>query len=282
MPQISSTDILLVAANDRTGALKNPHPDVPFATIGDDIISALSQLATIFKNNFQKPSAPELIQAPVKAAENKQPSALVQPILTSPMTHNYQTRSQQVSPTLPANVSQCQPVSQLAITSEGGHTSCQDGSTSEGADTGAQPFSKELVTRRLFGYGKFQAISLGTNLWTNIQLENDVVHPVTGKEMEYKTLLKDPVLQPLLKRVFGNEVGRLFQGIRNIQGTNTCFCVELTNIPKYRQITYKKIVCDYKPHKKGGKRVRLTAGATDWIIPAKWRSQPQTSQHSKF
>jgi hypothetical protein len=45
------------------------------------------------KNKFHKPSALELIQAPVKAAENKQPSALVQPILTSPMKYNYQTRS---------------------------------------------------------------------------------------------------------------------------------------------------------------------------------------------
>jgi hypothetical protein len=51
------------------------------------------QLATIFKNNFQKPLAPELVQAPGKAAEIKKPAALVQPILTSPMKHNYQTRS---------------------------------------------------------------------------------------------------------------------------------------------------------------------------------------------
>jgi hypothetical protein len=76
MPQISSTDRLVMAAN-MTDALKNPHPDVPFATIGYYTISALSQLATIFENKFHKPSAPELIQAPVKTAENKHPSALV-------------------------------------------------------------------------------------------------------------------------------------------------------------------------------------------------------------
>jgi hypothetical protein len=65
---------------------------------------------------------------------------------------------------------------------------------------------------------------------------------------------------PLWKRGFGNEEGRLLQGIRDIPGTNTCFFVELKNIPKYRQITYGKIVCDYKPHKKQKKRVRLTVG----------------------
>jgi hypothetical protein len=92
MPQISSTDRLLMAANDMTDALKNPHPDVPFAKIGDETITALSQLTTILKNKFQKPSAPELVQAPVKAAENKHPSVLAQPILTSLMKNNYQTR----------------------------------------------------------------------------------------------------------------------------------------------------------------------------------------------
>jgi hypothetical protein len=36
--------------------------------------------------------------------------------------------------------------------------------------------------------------------------------------------------------------------------------VELKSIPKDRKITYGKIVCDYKPHKKEKERVRLTVG----------------------
>jgi hypothetical protein len=78
--------------------------------------------------------------------------------------------------------------------------------------------------------------------------------------MEYMALMKDPVLQPLWKRGIGNEVGRLFQGIHDIQGTNTCFFIELKNIPKTRQIIYGKIVCEYKAHKKGGKRAILAVG----------------------
>jgi hypothetical protein len=54
-----------------TDAFKHPHSHVPFATVGDDTITALSQLSEIFKNKFQKPLAPELVQAPVKAARNK-------------------------------------------------------------------------------------------------------------------------------------------------------------------------------------------------------------------
>jgi hypothetical protein len=92
------------------------------------------------------------------------------------------------------------------------------------------------------------------------QQANDVIHPVTGKEMQYSTLIKDPCLQPLWTRGFGNECGRLFQGIRDIPGTNRCFFTTLKNIPNDRKITYGKIVCDYKPHKKEKERVRLTVG----------------------
>jgi hypothetical protein len=104
------------------------------------------------------------------------------------------------------------------------------------------------------------AIALGNHHWSQQNQANAVVHPITGKEMEYMALMKDPRLQPLWKRGFGNECGRLFQGIRDIPGTDTCFFIQLTNIPKDRHITYGKIVCDYKPHKKEKERVRLTVG----------------------
>jgi hypothetical protein len=63
MPQLSSTDRLLIATNDMATALKHPHPEVPFAQVGDDTITVLTQLAAIFKNKFQKPKAPELTHA---------------------------------------------------------------------------------------------------------------------------------------------------------------------------------------------------------------------------
>jgi hypothetical protein len=93
------------------------------------------------------------------------------------------------------------------------------------------------------------ATALGTNHWSQQHLSKAVVHPITGKQMEYMAFMNDPDLQPLWKRGFSNETGRLFQGIHDIPGTNTSFFVELTNIPKGRKITYGKKVCDYEPHK---------------------------------
>jgi hypothetical protein len=40
MPQLSSTGRLIMAANDTTNALKNPHPEVPFSHVGDGTITA--------------------------------------------------------------------------------------------------------------------------------------------------------------------------------------------------------------------------------------------------
>jgi hypothetical protein len=99
---------------------------------------------------------------------------------------------------------------------------------------------------------------LGNNHWNNQSFAHTLVHPATGKEKKYMALMKDPDLQPLSKRGFGNEAVRLFQVIPDIQGTNTCFFVELKNIPKDIQITHGNSVCDYRPHKKQKERVRLT------------------------
>jgi hypothetical protein len=49
MPQLSSTDRLIMAVKDMMDALQNPHPEVPFARVGDDTISALAEFAAIFK-----------------------------------------------------------------------------------------------------------------------------------------------------------------------------------------------------------------------------------------
>jgi hypothetical protein len=126
--------------------------------------------------------------------------------------------------------------------------------------------SLELTPRNLYQDDFFKmdtahmAIALGHNHWSQRYHVNTVIHPITGKDMEYSALMKDPCLQPLWTQGFGNECGRLFQGIRDIPGTDSCFFTTLKNIPKDRKITYGKIVCDYKPHKQEKERVRLTVG----------------------
>jgi hypothetical protein len=94
----------------------------------------------------------------------------------------------------------------------------------------------------------------------NISMMDAVLHLATGKKIQYKDIMKHPTLGPQYKKGLGNELDRLCQGIRDIQGTNTCFFVELTRIPKDSNITYGKLLCDYKPNKAEKERVRLIVG----------------------
>jgi hypothetical protein len=84
------------------------------------------------------------------------------------------------------------------------------------------------------------SISLEYNHWSRQHLANAVIHPVTGKEIEYMELMKDPQLKPLWTRCFGNKFGRLLQGIQDIAGTDTCLFIQLTDTPKDSKITYSK------------------------------------------
>jgi hypothetical protein len=54
MPQMYSTDRVLMAAQDMTDALKHARPDITFSTIGYDTISALDNFAEIFTRKFKR------------------------------------------------------------------------------------------------------------------------------------------------------------------------------------------------------------------------------------
>jgi hypothetical protein len=69
MPQLSSTDGLLMAAKDMTYAFQNPHLDVPFASVGDDTIAALADLAAIFKLKLQQAPSPATQAPPAKVVQ---------------------------------------------------------------------------------------------------------------------------------------------------------------------------------------------------------------------
>jgi hypothetical protein len=113
MPQLSSAERLVMAANDMADALKHPHPDVPLNTVGDKKIRAITILAAIFKRKYNKIPSQHLIDSPIKAAENKCPAVLIQPVLSSLIKHTYKTRSKTQVNKIPAHVSEYRYSSQL-------------------------------------------------------------------------------------------------------------------------------------------------------------------------
>jgi hypothetical protein len=230
MPQLSSTDRLLMAATDMTDAFQNPHPVVPFDSVGYDTIEALTDLAAIFKLKLQHPPSLTTPASPAKVVPRSSLIPSSTQILNSPMPNRRQTRSQTTIHTqdIP-NV----PLPPRVVTPRTlSHSPPR-------VPTGSRRLSPRNLSQDDFcGMDTaHMAIALGNNHWSQRHHANAVIHPVTGKEMEYSALVKDPRLQPLWTRGFGNECGRLFQGIRDMTGTDTCFFIKLKNIPKDRKIT---------------------------------------------
>jgi hypothetical protein len=178
MPQLSSTDRLLMEAKDMTDSLHNPHPDVPFASVWGDTIEALADLAAIFKLKLQPASS---LATPASPATLIQLSSLIpfpSQILNSPMSNRRQTRSQMTIHTqdIP-NV----PLPLRVVTPWTAHHSPPR------VPTGSWRLSpRNLYQDDFCGMDTSNmAIALGNNHWSQRHHANAVVHPVTEKEMEY-------------------------------------------------------------------------------------------------
>ena len=57
-----------------------------------------------------------------------------------------------------------------------------------------------------------------------------------------------------------NEIGRLFQGIEDIEGTNIFLSIHRHKVAQDAKVTYCRIVCNIRHQKKETYRVRLTVG----------------------
>jgi hypothetical protein len=144
MPQLLSTDIFIIATKYTMDALQNPHPEVPFARVRDDTISALAELATIFKLKLQQTPPPTLPSAPPTF---KQLTCLAKssPILSSHVPLSRQTRSQTTIHTLDiTNV----PLLRRVVTPR-----TTQPITSEGAHSLAEYLSPQPVSKRLLTHG---------------------------------------------------------------------------------------------------------------------------------
>jgi hypothetical protein len=197
MPQLSSTDRLIMAAKEMTDALQNPYPEVPFTRVGDDTILALADSAAIFKLKLRQTPSPTPQAALPKVTQCPCLSESSNTILDYPMPISRQTRSQKTIHTqdisnapLPPRVVTPRPLSP----------------SPPRVPTRLQRLSPHNLPQHDFcGMDtSHMAIALGDNHWSRQNQANDVIHPVTRKEMEYMALMKDPRLQPLWTRRFEN------------------------------------------------------------------------------
>ena len=92
---------------------------------------------------------------------------------------------------------------------------------------------------------------------------NAVLDSKTGKLLEYRHLMMRPQYKRVWGKSFGNEIGRLTQGIPDhVEGTNTMFFVHKSEVPqdRFQDCTYGRVVCSVREHKEEKHRTRLTIG----------------------
>jgi hypothetical protein len=111
-------------------------------------------------------------------------------------------------------------------------------------------------------YILLETISLpshSTNHFIGAVIGNDTVNV-----LKYCHLMKMEKHKKVWANGFANKIGQLFQGIRNVSGTDTCFLIPKSLIPAHKRPTYVPICCNYQPQKDKKHCVRLTSGG-NWI-----------------
>jgi hypothetical protein len=86
----------------------------------------------------------------------------------------------------------------------------------------------------------------------------------TGNVIKYHHLMKRDKHKKVWAHGCANEIGQLFQGIRNITGTDKCFFIPKSLVPAHKCPTYGHICCNYQPQKEEKHCVGLTIGG-NWI-----------------
>jgi hypothetical protein len=92
-----------------------------------------------------------------------------------------------------------------------------------------------------------------------------IVHPITKETiMQYRKLMKKPLLKDLWTKAMSKELHQLAQGCPGItKSTNTIFYLshaEILSIPKDRTVTYGCIVIDHRPQTEDPNRVCIIVG----------------------
>jgi hypothetical protein len=179
-----------MAAKDMTDALQNPNPEVPFTRIGDDIVSALAELAAIFKLKLRQNPLPTLPAAHPRVTQRPCLDESSNPRLASPMPLMRQTRAHATIHTQDLTNS---PLPPRVVTPR------KLGPSPPRVPTCSHRLSPRNLSRNDFiGMDTaHKAIALGDKHWSQQHQANAIIHPTTGKEMEYMALIKDPHLQPV-------------------------------------------------------------------------------------
>jgi hypothetical protein len=103
-----------------------------------------------------------------------------------------------------------------------------------------------------------------------------IVDDITGDVLEYRHLIKSDTHHAIWQKSFANKLSRLFQGIRDIKGMDTCFFIRKKQMPSHKQATYGCICCNYCPQKDEPHCTQLTIGGNHITYAGNKSTPPPT------
>ena len=109
-----------------------------------------------------------------------------------------------------------------------------------------------------------QTLGAASDVATIHHIANAIIHPLTGASMEYRHLIKSPTHKETWTQYFANELGRLSQGVaQHEKGNDSIFFQSHAQIPidRHKDVTYGRIVVDYRPQKTDPNCTCLTVGS---------------------
>ena len=235
-PNVTPLERIVIAAKDLTSALTNQHHDLPMLSSrdNDDTMAALQKLAEIFRTKYKnskiKLPKRDTVRPPRVHMHQKQVTVDAAPsrVHASLAPTPFPVRAPHVIPPDTIIHEQISPVHANKSTS--------------------------TTTNRPHLYNTRHSVK--------IHGACAVIDPVNGKSLEYRHLIKHPVYKHIWNNSMSNEIGRLAQGNKNVKGTDTMFFIEYNDIPfdRRKDITYARIVVDYRPQKTEKERTRITVG----------------------
>jgi len=250
MPTLTTADALLKAAHDMTTALLGG------VTTTNQSAEALKQLMDIFKANaeaeklVENATRPqrvrmddakqqrvdrELKQAQATLAENPLDNANDSTIIS----HELENDEEQVTDSPATNTRSKRTLTQEVMLM----TMDISGKASE--------FTPRQAATRQFPSDFI------------MEFAGAVLDGATGNLLEYRQLIKDPRYKEIWGVSFGDEIGRLAQGLEGrVEGTNTIFFIHKHEVPldRRKDVTYDRICCSVRPEKDKPNRTRLTMG----------------------
>ena len=283
-PKVTKADVVANAANNLIDAIKGNFA----STFDETQLQAMERLAKIFEQVTKNASG--LIEEPAASprVENNassprvqdEPEVIITPQNTSPTDAPSQNPSHTPNP---SNTPCTNPSTQPNIIPNYESDDEPDWNTNANAEPEPTPRYKtrshtkkhlvgsvttELILSALeVSNQRLNPARIATRkypLQVLCEIAGAVLDEETGDLLEYRQLLKHPKYRKQWSRSFGNEIGRLAQGMPGrVEGTNTFVFIPYANIPSDRtgDVTYARICCNVRPEKiNEPNRCRITVG----------------------